>query len=177
MLRKVLIAVALLILAFIGAGIYFIYRTDSQLTRESREDLQKLEPRVITGAGRFEKTTFYVGENLGEIAQILVGWPADREGAALTVVGNRGAHYLGTGGELKKQVRFSESVGCPIEVARVDPSGDYGFLTRDESWAVDAIFFDKQGQKRWSYPGGFLKGIDDSVAGDVAGNGKLEVVI
>ena len=177
MLRKVLTAFALLILALIGAGIYRIHRIDSQLERESREDERKLEPRVITGGGLFEKTKFYAGETLGEISQILVGWPADREGAVLTIVGNRGAHYLDARGELKKQVRFSESVGCPIEVARIDPSGDYGFLTRHESWAVDAIFFDKQGQKLWSYPGGFLKGINDSVAGDVAGNGKLEVVI
>ena len=177
MLRKILTALALLILAIcalMGVGIYFVH---SHLAREPRGDEQWLEPRVITGGALFQKTTFYAGEDLGEIAQILVGWPADREGAALTIVGNRGAHYLGARGEMKKQIRFSESVECPIEVARIDPSGDYGFLTRHESWAVDAILFDKQGQKRWSYPAGFLKGIDDSVAGDVTGNGKLEVVI
>jgi hypothetical protein len=177
MLRKILVVLALLILTFIGAGFYFIHRIDSQAERKSREDQQKLEPRVITGGGRFEKTKFYAGENLGEITQILVGWPADREGADLTIVGNEGAHFLDAGGTQKKQIHFSEFVACTIEVARVDPSGDYGFLTRDESWAVDATFFDKQGQKRWSYPGGFLKGIDDSVAGDVTGHGKLEVVI
>jgi hypothetical protein len=177
MLRKILTALGLLILALIGAGIYFVHRMDSELAREFREDEQKLEPRVITGGGHFAKTTFYTGTTLGEITQIMFGWPADREGAAVIVVGNRGAHYLDARGELKKQVRFSESVGRSIEVARIDPSGDYGFLTRDESWAVDATLFDKRGQKRWSYPGGFLKGIDDSVADDVTGNGKLEVVI
>lgn len=50
-----------------------------------------------------------------------------------------------------------------------------GYLTRDESWAVPATLSDKEGQVRWrskSWPG-----IDDSVSGDVNGDGKLSVVI
>jgi hypothetical protein len=39
------------------------------------------------------------------------------------------------------------------------------------------IFFDKQGQQRWSYAGGFLKGIDDSVGGDLDHKGNLQVVV
>lgn len=177
MLRKILTALALLILGLIVAGVYFIHRIDSQLTQDSREKLKKLEPRVITGAGQFKKSTFYEGEDLGEITEILVGWPADREGAALTVVGNRGAHFLDSSGVLKKQVRFSKDIFCPVEVTKLDASGEYGFLTRDESWAVGAILFDKQGQERWSYPGGVLKGVDDSVGGGFDGKGNLQVVI
>ncbi len=177
MLRKILIPLALLILALIVFGVYFFHRIDSQLAQDSREKLKKLEPRVITGAGHFKKSTFYGGGDLGEITEILVGWPADREGAALTVVGNRGAHFLDSGGVLKKQVRFSQDIFCPVEATRLNASGEYGFLTRDESWSVGAILFDKQGQERWSYPGGVLKGVDDSVGAGLDGKGNLQVVI
>src|SRR5260370_410489 len=178
MLRKILIAIGLLILALVVVAAYLIHRIDSQLARESREKLQKLEPCVVTGGGLFKKSTFYQGEGLGEVTEILVGWPADREGAAMTVVGNRGAHFLDRSGLLKKQVRFSKDVFCLVEITRLDASGEYGFITRDESWAGDAILFDKRGQERGSFPGGVLKGgVDDSVGGDLDGKGILQVVI
>lgn len=148
-----------------------------RLDLDTKQALAKLEPRVLIGAGQFRKSTFYKGEDLGEVTEILVGWPADREGAALTVVGNRGAHFLDNSGLLKKQVRFSKDIFCPVEVTGLDASGEYGFLTRDESWATDAILFDKRGQERWSYAGGFLKGIDDSVGSVWGVKGNLQVVI
>lgn len=177
MLRKILIAVALLIIVLVGVGIYLIHRLDSEMAQRSREALEKLQPRVITGAGQFDKSSFYTGPDLGEITQILVGWPADREGAALTVIGNKGAHFLDVRAGLKMQIQFSKYVPCSVEAVRVDARGDYGFLTRDQSWATDVIFFDKTGQERWSYPGGFLNGIDDSVMGDLGGDGKSKVVV
>src|SRR5437016_1008976 len=74
------------------------------LDSDAKQALAKLEPRVLTGAGQFKKSTFYKGEGLGEVTEILASWPADREGAALTVVGNRGTHFLDNNGLLKKQV-------------------------------------------------------------------------
>lgn len=172
---KVLIAVALFLVALAGVGIYSAYRLESRLAREDQEKLRKLEPRVIAGAGRFAKTTFYTGADLGKVTQILAGWPADREGAALTVVGTQGVRFLDGSGALKKQVHFPDNVRCPMEVARLDANGDYGFLTRDQSWAVGVTLLDKRGQKLWSYDG--LPGIDDSASGDVLGEGKSQVVI
>lgn len=177
MLRKILIGVALLIIVLVGVGIYLIHRLNSEMAQNSREALQKLQPRVIAGAGQFDKSSFYAGSNLGEITQILVGWPADREGAALTVVGNKGADFLDVRAGLKMQIQFSRYVPCLVEAVRLDASGDYGFLTRDQSWAVDVVLFDKTGQERWSYPGGVLTGIDDSVMGDLGGDGNSKVVI
>jgi hypothetical protein len=172
-----LIALALLVIALAGAGAYLLHRAESQLARDSREELQKLKPRVITGEAQFKKSVFYKGADLGEVSEILVGWPADREDATLAVVGNRGAHFLDGSGLLKKQVHFLKNVRCPIQVTRLDASGEYGFLTRSESWAVNATLFDKEGQERWSYSGGALTAIDDSVGGDLDGEGKLQVVI
>jgi hypothetical protein len=176
MLRKILIGVALLIIVLVGVGAYLIHRLNSEMAQNSYEALQKLQPRVITGAGRLDKNPFYAGSNLGEITQILVGWPADREGAALTVIGNKGADFLDARAGLKMQIQFSKYVPCSVEAVRLDASGDYGFLTRAQSWAVDVVLFDKTGQERWSYSGG-LSGIDDSVMGDVGGDGKTKVVV
>ena len=176
MLRKILLALALLLVVLVGVGIYFFHRLDSEFARDSLEEQKKLEPRVIIGGGRFDKTMFYSGANLGEITQIQAGWPADREGATITVVGNQGAHFLDVSAGLKKQIHFSKNIGCSVEVARLDANGDYGFMTRDQSWSNNVILFDNQGRERWSYPGGF-QGVDDSVGGDVDGDGNLEVVI
>ena len=59
----------------------------------------------------------------------------------------------------------------------MDDNGDYGFLTRDQSWACDAILFDKNGKELWSYPGGLLHGVDDSLAGQMEKDGKAKVVV
>ena len=139
MAQKILIAVALLILIVAGTGIYLIHRFDSAIERKAAKELQRLQPRVITGDGQFNKTAFYAGSNLGEITQILVGWPAAREGATLTVIGNQGAHFLDSNAQLKAAIRFSRYVGCQVEAVRLNESGDYGFLTRNQSWAADAI--------------------------------------
>lgn len=177
MLRKVFIAVALLILALVAVGIYVAHWSGSYLAKVVREDQQKWQPRVITGSGRFNKSTFYTDVNLGEISQILRGWPADREGAVLTVVGNKSADFLDARGGLKLQIQFSKFVPTTVEAVQLDASGDYGFLTRDESWGVDVVLFDKEGQEGWSYSGPILTGIDDSMMGDLGGDGKSKVVV
>ena len=75
--------------------------------------------------------------------------PADHEGADIAVVGAQGAHFVDAAGQLKKSVRFSIEERCPVAVVRIDATGGYGYLTRDESWAVPATLFDKEGQVRW----------------------------
>jgi hypothetical protein len=73
-LRKILFAVAFLIVTIIIGGSYLFHRIDSKLARDNGEKLKKLEPRVITGAGQFNKSTFYRGEALGEVVEIRVGF-------------------------------------------------------------------------------------------------------
>jgi hypothetical protein len=104
-----------------------------------------------------------------------VGWPADREGADIAVVGSQGTDFVDSAGQIKKQVRFSMRQPSPVTVARIDATGEYGYLTRDQSWAVPSTLFDKEGQVMWRSKDS--PGVDDSVPGDVAGDGKLSVVI
>ena len=172
-LRKIFLGIALLIIAVISVGLHLMHRHLSKWEQESREQLQKLEPRVITGDREFTKKVFYSSSELGEVTQILVGWPANREAAALTVLGNKGVHFLDASARPKKQVTFSKFIASPLQAVQLDAEGDYGFLTRDQSWAVDVILFDKSGQEVWNYSGG----IDDSIVGEVDDNGKSTVVV
>jgi len=130
MLRKVLLGLTILFLLLLGAGICLHYWTRAYLRREAKP---RPEPHLVKGEGHFNKRLFYTGDGLGDISQILVGWPADKEGAALAVVGNKGAHSLDLTGRPAKGIGFSTFVACPVEVARIDASGGYAYLTRGES--------------------------------------------
>lgn len=177
MLRKILIALAALIVILIAAAIYVGRIAMQRSARDTQANQQQLQPRVLKGANQFEKREFYNTPGLGDISEILVGWPADREGAALTLVGNEAAHFLDASARLLKEVRFSKNVVCAREVSRLNARGDYGFLTRDQSWAYPVIFFDSQGQERWTYSAGLLSGVDDSVSLDIEGTTTPDVVV
>jgi hypothetical protein len=103
-----------------------------------------------------------------------VGWPADREQAEIAVVGNQGVDFVESAGQIKKQVRFSIEQLAPVQVASVDRSGDYGYITRGESWSVPVTLFDRDGHVSWR-SGGTWPGVDDSVPGDFTGEGELSV--
>ena len=176
MLGKILLGIALLIVSVIGVGLYLMHRYESKWEQESREQLQKLEPRIITGDREFTKKVFYAGSDLGEVTQILVGWPAGRGAAALTLVGKKQVDFLDANAALKEQITFSKFTASPLQAVQLDAGGDYGFLTRDQSWAVNVVLFDKSGQEVWNYPGG-LSGVDDSTVGEVGPDGKSTVVV
>jgi hypothetical protein len=180
MLRKILIGLAIFVLLVAGAGTFLYYHEIKPQLRElgvrAQAQRKALQPRLIKGEGKFERRSFYSDADLGQISQIRVGWPADREGADIAVVGAQGVDFISSAGQLKKQVHFSIQQRCPVAAARLDAAGDYGFLTRDESWAVPATLFDKEGNVIWR-SGGKWPGVDDSAPGDASGDGKLSVAI
>lgn len=135
-----------------------------------------LQPRQVMGEGNFDKRTFYTGEGLGTISQISMGWPADLEGAEIAVVGSHGADFVDSSGRRKKQVRFSIEQVCPVVLARTGPAGEYGYLTREQSWFAPATLFDKEGHVIW-HSGGTWPGVDDSTSGDVFGDGRLSIAV
>jgi hypothetical protein len=179
MLQKLLIALLIFLLTLAGVGtfLYLKLRPSIREAEARSEAAEKmLQPGLLKGSENFEGRAFYTAEGLGDISQIAVGWPADREGADIAVVGNHGADFISSTGEAKKKVRFSIVQFCPVTLARISPTGEYGYLTRDESWAVPATLFDKEGNVSWR-SNGTWPGVDDSAPGDVHGDGKLSVVI
>ena len=137
MVRRILIGFAILFLLFV-AGVVFLYYhkyRPSIREAEARAETERklLQPRVVKGEGEFEKRAFYSSEGLGAISQVLVGWPADHEGTDLAVVASQGADFVDFSGQVKKRVRFSIPQSCPVTVARIELTGEYGYLTREES--------------------------------------------
>jgi hypothetical protein len=116
MSRKLLIGFAILFLLLVGAGVYLYLKVQPILHgAEARQKM--LQPRPIKGEGNFARRIFYTGESLGDISQIRVGWPADREGAdiaVIAVVGAQGEHFVDSASQLKKSVRFSIEERCPV---------------------------------------------------------------
>lgn len=179
MLRKILIGIAILVLLLVAGGAFLYLKLQPSIrAAEARaEEEQKiLQPRLITGKGRFERRAFYTGDGLGTIWQIRIGWPADREGADIAVVGSHGTDFIDSTGQSKKKIRFSIEQLCQVAVARMSASGEYGYLTRDESWAVPATLLDKEGNVSWRSDGAW-SGVDDSAPGAVFGDGELSVVL
>jgi hypothetical protein len=179
MLRKMLIGFAILLLLLVAAGTFLYFKIQPTLRAAEARDVEEqkiLLPRPIRGEGNFDKRAFYTSDGLGNISQIRAGWPADREGADIAVVGSQGTDFIDSTGQLKKQVRFSIEQRCPVAVARLGSSGEYGYLTRDESWAVPATLFDKAGHVSWSSVKNW-PGVDDSVPGNLLEDGSLSVVM
>ena len=135
------------------------------------------ESRVILGANLLRKEIFYQGSGIGEISQILTGWPADRENADLMVAGNKGVKFLDLRGQAVKGIRFSAPFFSAIQVVQLDKGGNFGFLTRDESWSGPVLLFDDRGHEIWSYGSRVFSGADDSVAGDIDGDGRPEFAV
>jgi hypothetical protein len=46
------------------------------------------------GSKWLDKKIFYQSKGIGEVSQILMGWPADREDADLMVAGNQGVQFV-----------------------------------------------------------------------------------
>ena len=179
MLRKILIGLAALLLLLVGAGVFLYYKIQPSIREaeaRAEEERRILQPRLLKGEQDFERRVFYTSEGLSNISQIRMGWPADREGTDIAVVGSQGADFIDFAAQTKKQVRFSIERHSPVVVARMGPSGEYGYLTRHESWAVPAMLFDKEGHVSWRSEGTW-PGVDDSVSGDLYGDGKFSVVI
>src|SRR5690349_228969 len=135
------------------------------------------EARVLLGRNWVEKKVFYQDQGTGEISQILIGWPADRESADLIVAGDKGVQFLNFQGHMVKAVKFSERFFSPLQIVQLDQGGDFGFLTRDESGAGAVLLFDKQGQEIWHYGSRSFSWANDSVAGDINGDGRPEFAV
>jgi hypothetical protein len=103
MLRKMLIGFAILLLLLVAAGTFLYFKIQPSLRAAEARDVEEqkiLLPRAIRGEGNFDKRAFYTSDGLGNISQIRVGWPADREGADIAVVGSQGTDFIDSTGQL-----------------------------------------------------------------------------
>lgn len=132
------------------------------------------EARIVAGQESFRKEAFYRTTEVGEVSQLLTGWPAERYGAVLSVVGNDGAVFLAANLETKHRVTLSEQL-CPAQLVRLGPGGKFGFLNRSHSGACDVMLFGEEGKLLWRYSGEV--GVTDAAAADVDGDGIPEIAV
>ncbi len=143
-----LIGLAILVILLIGA-VAFVYHKISPILREiearSAERQKLLQPRVVKGEGASSITHFTQAKVGNEFRKY--AWAGLRIAKGLTsqLSAARARISLIQQGKLRKQIRFSIQQLCAIVVARLSSTGEYGYLTRDESWAVPATLFDKEG--------------------------------
>ena len=129
MLRKILIGLGVLAFLLVAAGAYLYHKIQPGLRAYQEQvaaEEKLLQPRVVIGNGAFDKRIFYNSSGLGNISQIRLGWPADREGAEIALVASQGADFIDYSGQVKKRLRFEIQQRCPVTVARMDATGEYG---------------------------------------------------
>lgn len=127
------------------------------------------KPGVTNGAGKFEKSTFYSNTDLGTITEI-------RRGAAsLAIVGTQGVIFLNPDKSVQSRVSFSRSAEYSAVSLVGSSAGEEPFFLNRGSWSEPTIFLDPSGRELWNYNETF--GVDDAAAGDLAGDGKIEVAI
>lgn len=158
-------ALLLAISVYVGYLALKRFAPPTSMTRPS--DLEKAQ--ITKGAAKFQKATFYIDNELGTVTEI------KRAGDSLAIVGTRAAVFL----DEKKNVRGKVLMPASFQyspVALVEPAGARGpfFLSRG-SWTTPVIFADSSGRELWRYGGS--PGVDYAAAGDVEGNGKIEIAV
>jgi hypothetical protein len=172
---KIILGVALFIVAAVGLCFFYLYRMETEIRRSSEAQLKSLDPRVLVGDGQFSKRMFCKTSDIGQITQIVLGALKNRQQAALTLIGKNGIQSVDDNGELKDKITFANQVRASVAVVQLGQAGGYGFLNRDQSWAEDAILMDASGNPLWSYGG--RGGIDDSSVAEFDQDGKSTFVV
>jgi hypothetical protein len=176
MWRKILLGTGLLIVAAIAACVIFAYRFETRVRREWDAQLKSLAPKVLVGDAMFTKKVFCKSPSIGRVTQIVSGGLEVEGRDGLTIISNFGVHYVGPDGQVKRTTRFPTPVRSRVELVPLDRAGNYGFLTRDQSWKEDVLLCDKSGSQIWLYPKGVV-GINDSSAAEAGENGKSTFVV
>lgn len=130
--------------------------------------------KVTTGAGRFQKNLYFADARLGAVTDLRFEM-RDPGNPDLAVVGTESAVFLNEEGNVRERVTFATDVEREsISLVRSNDAATPFFLSSG-SWSVPTALFDSSGKKLWTYES--LRGEDGAVAGDINGDGKIEVAI
>ena len=123
--------------------------------------------RIVRGADRFSKQSFYTSPDLGLMTDIQL------QNHEVEIVGERGAVFLKNDATVDKYIRFRACVSNVVAV-RLETGS---FLCRG-AWAGSAFLFDSAGRTVWSYAGeGEGGAVDDAAAGRLGPSGIEGVVV
>ena len=163
MLKRILIAIAVLFLIALLIGGVFVYQMRKALgamgSMPKMPDSIRLA-RIVSGSDLFSKQAFYNEPDLGVITDIDL-----MQNNELVIIGEMGAAFLRENGSFTSNVHFEK---CNSDVIPVE-LGAGVFLCR-ASWGSDVKLFDSQGRVLWAFSGG-MNGIDDAAASDLGADG------
>jgi len=125
--------------------------------------------RITDGTGKLEKTSFYADASLGTITEMR------RDAGSLAIIGTRSAVFLDGKKAVQRRVSFPTNMQLgPVELIEMSGAAEPFFLGRG-SWSTPVMFLDSSGKELWRYGGS--PGVDYAAAGDLTGEGKVEVAV
>lgn len=175
-LPKILSIIAGAFILLLAATVYvgiralrtFLPTTSLQLPAE-------LETAKVTkGAGIFQKDLYFVDAQLGAVTDLRYQ-ELDPGNPNLVVVGTGGAVFLREDKSVKERVSFPANLARESVALVESADAASPFFLSGGSWAAPATFFDRSGKELWTYGGS--PGVDSAAAGDVDGDGKIEVAV
>lgn len=168
MWKKVLLGCAIavvLVIIVIPVALFFIGRA---IAPSMQRPGALAKPAIVVGSGLMSTSVLTRTNDIGQITDIVCSKPSQ-----IIAAGTKGAVDIETtSGKITSTVRWSETRGNVTVVTT--SSGTCNFLNHG-SWGNDSTLFDRTGKTLWSYGGS--PGVDDAVAGDVNGDGKLEYAV
>jgi len=174
-LPKILTIVAGALVVLVAATVYvgiFAIRKFMPPSLQCPDELKVA--KILNGADKFRKDSYFVDGRLGAVTDLRYE-VRDPGNPDLAVVGTDGAVFLNEEGNIQERVAFPSDVEreSVVLVERVDAASP--FFLSSGSWSAPTALFDSSGKKLWTY--GSLRGEDGAAAGDINGNGKIEVAI
>lgn len=140
-----------------------------------QEPAEFATPKITAGGGDFGRSVFYTQDDLGEITELRYGAIEAGPLQQLAIVGTGGSVFLAADRTVDRNVRFPPKVS-PDPIVLVEPvNADAPLFLSHGSWSSPAVLYDSSGLEVWHYDG--TSGVDDTAAGDLEGDGKMEVAV
>jgi len=131
--------------------------------------------KILVGKDVLEKELFYDANQLGLVTDISYGEHDSSDGSEMVIVGTRGAAFVKREGKSEKSVLFSGMQTNHVDAVDIEGDGVCEFLNRG-SWSIPVALIDHEGNLLWTYSD-HTDAVDDAAAGDIDGDGRLEIVV
>lgn len=166
------VASSLALLPCAGCGWGFLSRLIPP-NASTQTPAQLNPPAVLIGASTLSRKIYLQDLPTGPVTDIIMGELHPGKGTEIGIAGSRGAVFVDRNGRIKSSVAFG-SPAEHVDIVDVERDGVCEFLNRG-SWAINTSLLAHGGKTVWTHNAS--TGIDDTTAGDINGDGRLEFVV
>ena len=176
-IAKVLSILAGVFVVLLAITIYIAVRAFEKFSASQQVEFpaELKAAKVTTGEEAFQKSVFYEKADLGTITELRYGTIGADQEPQLAVVATNQALLLWADGKAKKLILFPANVSRDAVVLLEPIDANHLLFLSHGSWSSPSILFDGFGNVLFSY--GEWPGVNDAAAGDLNGDGKVEVAI